>query len=79
MPFSSDDDYVYLFTNGGEHHYAAWTTSKPHAVKIAIGGGRWFVRDHLGKPEPAVTAKGGEIEVTLTDAPQYLLSEPGHW
>lgn len=56
---------------------AAWTTaSEPH--KVSIGGPRgrrrWILTDLMGKTTGSFEADGS-IEVTLTDAPQYIRSE----
>ena len=45
---------------------------KAHPARIAIGPGRWTVTGHLGQALPAISSSGS-LEITLTDAPQYLL------
>jgi polysaccharide biosynthesis protein PslG len=74
LPEPSGDDYVYAFTRGEERRWVAWTASaKAHRVRIAVGQGRFTVTDHLGQALPTISGSDS-LEITLTDAPQYLLA-----
>jgi len=73
LPQASGDDYVYVFTNGERKQYAVWTTStKEHLVRIAIDSGQITVTGHLGQTLPAISSSGS-VEITLSDAPKFLL------
>jgi hypothetical protein len=73
LPVGSADDYVLLFTKGGDVRIAAWTTSSaPQEIFISASGGRFSITDHLGQtPQPAQAHKG-KLGIRLADAPQYL-------
>ena len=73
LPQSSDNDYVYLFTKGKRQQLVVWTTSaKEHRARIAMDPGRFVVTGHLGQTLPPVSSNGS-LEITFSDAPQYLL------
>jgi len=74
LPVGGADDYVLQFSDGSESRVAAWTTSSS-TRKVTITGlkGRFSITDHLGRSVNVVRAHKGKLEITLTDAPQYLL------
>jgi len=72
LPQPSGDDYVYLFTKDKQRQFVVWTTSQEHLARIATGRGRVSVTGHLGQTLPA-TSSGGSVDITLGDAPQFLL------
>ena len=73
LPLPSNDDYVYVFVKGKQQRFVAWTTSaKAHPARIAVGPGPILVTDHVGKAM-AASSSNGSLEITLTDAPLYLL------
>ncbi len=75
LPPADGKDYLYAFAKDGRLRYAVWTTAKEHAVRLAVNGSRWQVIDHLGGKRPLASKDGG-AEITLTDAPQYVLPQP---
>ncbi len=77
LPQPSGDDYVYLFAKGNERRFVVWTTSaKAHSVQIAVGPGPCSVTDHVGQAMTAIP-RGDSLEITLTDAPLFLLPTGG--
>jgi hypothetical protein len=77
LPQPSREDYVVVFAKGEERRFAAWTTSaKPHPARIALGEGRFLVTGHLGQTLPAISSSGS-VDITLTDAPLFLLPAGG--
>ncbi len=77
LPQPSREDHVVVFAKGEERRFAAWTTSaKPHPARIALGEGRFLVTGHLGQTLPAISSSGS-VDITLTDAPLFLLPAGG--
>ena len=51
VPLDSKEDFLLLFTKGGDVRGVAWTRSQePHAVALPAGVGRFAVTDFLGNP-----------------------------
>jgi hypothetical protein len=74
LPTGSPDDYVLLFTRARDVRLVAWTTSPAERkVIIAASRGRFSLTDHLGQRLRPTGVHGGKLEITLTDAPQYLV------
>jgi hypothetical protein len=72
LPRPSGDEFVYVFTNGKQQRFVAWTSAKAHPARLDLGPGQFTVTGHLGQALPAISS-GGSVEITLTDAPQFLL------
>jgi hypothetical protein len=73
LPVGSADDYVLLFTKEKDVRLAAWTTSLgEQKVLIPASPGRVSITDHLGQSLRPAGPHKGKLEITLTDAPQYL-------
>jgi hypothetical protein len=71
-------DYVLLFTRGEEVRLAAWTiSSSQRTVEISAGRGRVAETNYLGHRLAPVKSRKWRLEITLGDAPVYLV--PGHW
>lgn len=69
-------DHVLLFARGDEVRLAVWTTATAsHAAVIPASPGRFRVTDHLGKSLSPLDADKSGLQITLTDAPQYLAPE----
>jgi hypothetical protein len=76
LPVGSPDDYVLLFTKEKEVRLAAWTTSSAEQkIIIRASRGRFSIIDHLGRSLKPAAVQKGKLEITLTDAPQYLASK----
>lgn len=72
------EDYVLVFVKNNERRLAAWTTAgAPRAVVLPEGAGKYRVTGHTGQPLRAVTADARGLQLTLTDAPQYLVPTKG--
>jgi polysaccharide biosynthesis protein PslG len=70
------DDFVLQFRKRTEVRIAAWTTSSsPRTATIRDLQGQFSMTDHLGQNLKPVSAQNGKLEITLTDAPQYLTRE----
>lgn len=70
----SADDYVLLFAKGDVPCVAAWTTAEgSHPVKAAAAAGEFAVTAHTGMRLPSIEARSGFLDITLNDAPQYLM------
>jgi hypothetical protein len=67
------DDYVLLFRQGQRTQLAAWTlAAEPREISIPSDDGRWEAVSHTGENLGTVTAGGGSLKLTVSDAPQYL-------
>jgi hypothetical protein len=75
LPSADGKDYLYAFAKDGSLRYAVWTTGKEHAAHLAVGDGSWQVIDHLGNKR-SLASKDGDVDITLIDAPQYVLPQP---
>ncbi len=68
--------YVLLFEKGVQQRLAVWTTgSEPVKVKIPSRDCRYERVSHTGEELSAVSAANGFLEVTVDDAPQYLVPD----
>jgi polysaccharide biosynthesis protein PslG len=74
------DDYILNFRNPktGEVRLAVWSNSPlPHKTTIPIYSGRFRIVTHMGqmsKKSSLLKATSKGLTITLTDAPQYLIS-----
>jgi len=76
LAVGGEEDRVLLFTKGPDVRVAAWTTAaEPRAVVIPASPGPFAVMGHTGDARPPLAAGPRGLEVTLTDAPQYLAPE----
>jgi hypothetical protein len=76
LPVGSPDDYVLLFIKEKEVRLAAWTTSSAEQkIIIRASRGRFSITDHLGRSLRPAAVHKEKLEITLTDAPQYLASK----
>jgi len=74
LPVGGADDFVLLFSKGVNYRIAAWTTSaSARTATIPDLQGQFSITDHLGQSFKPVSAQKGKLEITLTDAPQYLV------
>jgi len=68
-----DDSYVLLFQRDAGDCLAAWTTAaQPRQVRLPLGAGQFQIVGHLGETTSATAGADG-LELTLTDAPQYIV------
>ena len=69
----SDDDYILVFSQGGERRYAAWTTSStPHRVMIPHVTGLFNVTRLTGESGGARALNSESLSIDLTTSPLYL-------
>jgi hypothetical protein len=72
-------DFALLFQHGDQVCLIVWTlapeprVAQPHPLAFPTSPGTFELISHTGEQRKAVTVKGGEFTVTVTDAPQYLL------
>lgn len=67
--------YALLFQKGDRQRLAVWTTgSEPTKVKIPSRDSRFERISHTGERRSLISATDGYLEVTVTDAPQYLIA-----
>ncbi len=75
VPLESDKDYVLLLANeAGERKLAAWSTTDPHEVRVALDTGKareLSGTEGNGKPLTAVV-ESGKLVLVLSPLPQYL-------
>ena len=75
LALGKPEDYALLFRRGYEVRLAVWTTaSAPQPVRIPSSPGEFEVITHTGESGEMVTAAGGGLGCTLTQAPQYLIA-----
>lgn len=73
-----EDDYVLAFERGEDDiRIAAWTKTGTRSRRIPVAQGRYQVVDYLGQRLATLSADAEGLLIELTDAPQYLLGEPG--
>jgi hypothetical protein len=78
LPGPLPEDYVLIFRRGTSECVAAWTTAvSPHTAKVPVVGKGCSVTAYDGEEAGYLSAAGGEVSVTLVDAPLYLLCESG--
>jgi hypothetical protein len=76
LPVGGGDDYVLVFTKGDTVRVAAWSTSPSgQNVKIQLKPGTYRLIAHTGEMIGVRTVDGSQLDIKLTDAPQYLVSE----
>jgi hypothetical protein len=71
------DDYVLVFSKGGDRRVAAWTTSAAaHRINIPLSNptreGEFRVTRHTGETGGAVSAGGKGISIEVSTAPVYI-------
>jgi len=73
MNVGSDDDYVLVFTNGGERRLVAWTTSfTSRRVNVSSVSGRFVITKITGEPGGFVSASNGSLSIEISSSPIYL-------
>ena len=77
LDLHSPDDHALVFRKQGQHRIAVWTTSAtPHLVKIPSAAAKLDVVTFTGEQEKTLSVvDGNAIEVMVSDAPQYLLTD----
>jgi hypothetical protein len=70
-------DFVVKFVRnqGRDVRWVAWTADAPHKVVIALPAGRYRATGHTGQPLPPLVGDAKGLELTLGDAPVYLVPE----
>lgn len=71
MPGESDHDYLALFRKGDDYRLAAWTTGRPHKIKLPVDVSSVEVVSLMGERTQA-EATNGEIVLDLSGAVQYV-------
>ena len=67
--------YAFLFQKDDQQRLAVWTTDgEPKKVNIPSRDSQFQRISHTGESRSPVSAKGGFLEVTVTDAPEYLVA-----
>ena len=75
LALGKPDDYALLFRRGYEVRLAVWTTaSTPQSVHIRSSPGEFEVLSHTGERGETIRADASGLDVTLTQAPQYLIA-----
>lgn len=68
--------YALLLQRGDQQRLAVWTTSsEPIKIRVPSRDCRYERISHIGEGLSAVSAANGFLEVTVTDAPQYLVPD----
>jgi polysaccharide biosynthesis protein PslG len=69
----ADDDYVLVFSKGGERRMAVWTTSPgKKSLKIPIASGQFNITNMKGEDGGGVSSDQGFLAIKLSNAPVYL-------
>jgi hypothetical protein len=72
------EDHVLRFARGSDSRWVAWTTAaSAREVTLPLAAGRYRVVGHTGEVLPSRVADAAGLKITLTDAPQYLVPQPG--
>lgn len=71
MSVESEDDYLALFTKGDNQCLAAWTTGKPHTIKLPMDVKEVEIVSRSGE-RSKVEIKSGFIQLELTSSPRYI-------
>jgi hypothetical protein len=67
--------YAFLFEKDDQQRLAVWTTgSEPKKVRIPSRECRFEQISHMGDRHSFASAASGYLEMTVTDAPQYLIA-----
>jgi hypothetical protein len=67
------DDYVFVFRNGSDLRFAAWTTSAlEHRVVVPLVAGQHATVKHTGEDLGVITASQAGVPITLTRSPVYV-------
>ncbi len=70
----SNDDYVLVFTKGGERRMAAWTTAPTaHRITIPLEAGQYTLTRHTGESAVSLSANSTGISIEVSTAPVYLV------
>jgi len=77
LELRSPEDYALVFRKKDQLCIVVWTTSAtPHSVRIPSPASKYDVVTHTGeRQKPLAVANGNAMEVTVSDAPQYLLTD----
>jgi hypothetical protein len=74
LPTAQAGDYVLVFYRGRSVRLAAWTVaSPPHSVKVQVKAGPCSVIGYKGGNGGTLPVAQGEVSLTLSKAPQYLV------
>ncbi|RIK71928.1 MAG: beta-1,4-xylanase [Planctomycetota bacterium] len=78
LPLENADDFALVFRRGEEVRFAVWTASaEPHEVAVPTGEGRFTAIRHTGmQARSIIPAQGGHVQLTIRDAPVYLVPIP---
>jgi polysaccharide biosynthesis protein PslG len=68
-------DYVLLFSNGKDVRLAVWTMAAPHQATLPASAGSFQVTGVTGEDLSAAIADRHGLELTLTNAPVYLVPD----
>jgi polysaccharide biosynthesis protein PslG len=71
----SDADWALLFHGAEGDRIVVWTTTKEHEATLPLTSGRFHVTTHTGSALPIAHSSGKGLNMMLTDAPSYLISE----
>lgn len=78
LALASNMDYCLLFSSATGPRLAVWTTdARPHSVRIPASAGAFRVIEYLGGESESRADTGG-LQITLTDAPHYLIPRSGN-
>ncbi len=72
LPLESPSDYALLFSGGKRQVVAAWTTEKPHAVRLPVPGKAVKLFSMTGEAL-SIEGKGNTVPVKLSEEPQYIV------
>jgi hypothetical protein len=78
LALNSADDYALLFTKGDSMRLAVWTAASPHDAVLPASTGDFTVTGITGERLPSVHADRHGLQLTLTNAPQYLEPQPSN-
>jgi hypothetical protein len=68
------NDYVLVFEKDGAERLVAWTTDRtPHTLRVPTVHPQWSVIGCEGNDLAPITAMNGTVEVSVGDAPVYLV------
>lgn len=68
---SSDEDYLVLFARGENTCLAAWTTGRPHKVKLTVDVEDFTCVSLLGE-KSELKASGGRLELEISGSVRYI-------
>lgn len=79
LSLGNTDHQALLFEREGKSILVAWTSvSGERSVHLPSDDGKFTVTGHLGESMPEVSAKGGNLELKVSDAPRYYRFDGGN-